>query len=221
MSNLKIITGHYGSGKTEFCVNYALGAAKKNSTVLIDIDIVNPYFRSREQKELLQENNVHLVGGSGGLDNLSMDMPALPSEIYGHIDNRYSTVIFDVGGDANGARVLSRYSEQISKRDYDMYLVVNANRPFTSTKQQVLRYLNDINSQSRLNINGLINNTHMLRETSRQDILRGLDLCDEITVQTGIPLIFNVVPNYLNISNDERIIDKLFIIELYMRPQWL
>ena len=221
MSSLKIITGHYGSGKTEFCINYALGSAEKNKTILIDADIVNPYFRSREQKDLLEKHGVHLVGGSGGLDNLSMDMPALPSEIYGHIDNRFDTVIFDVGGDANGARVLSRYAEQISKRDYDMYLVLNANRPFTSSKEQAVKYIRSISDQSRLEINGLINNTHMLRETTREDIIRGINLCSEVSASENIPLVYNVVPAYLNISSDDSIINKLFVIDLYMRPQWL
>jgi len=221
MSNLKIITGHFGSGKTEFCLNYAINSARKNPTTLIDIDIVNPYFRSREQASLLEGEGVRLVGGSLGLSNVSADLPALPAEIYGHIDERFDTVILDVGGDASGARVLSRFSPEISSRDYDMYIVVNANRPFTQTPEAVIRYINDIEATSRLHIQGIINNTHLLRETSLDDINRGIELCKKVEEMSGKALIYNVVPDFLNLQESEGIIDKIFRLKVYMRPDWL
>jgi hypothetical protein len=219
MSNLKIVTGHYGSGKTEFCVNYAIQSVKINPTTLIDLDIVNPYFRSREQEALLSSKGVKVIGGSKGIE--ASDMPALPSSIYGQIDERFDTVIFDVGGDANGARALSRYSGLISKRDYDMYIVINANRPLTQTPEQAISYIDSIQAKSRLKINGLINSTHMLRETVAADIIKGYELCSRVQEATQIPIAFNVCPPFLNIGELEGIINKLFRIQLYMRPDWL
>ncbi|MDR2520066.1 MAG: ATP-binding protein [Eubacteriaceae bacterium] len=182
------------------------------------MDIVNTYFRSREQSILLEEKGVRLVGSS--ISNTA-DLPALPAELYGLIDERFATVIFDVGGDANGARVLSRFSKQIGARDYDMYVVVNANRPFTQTAGQAMRYIDQIQEQSRLSVTGIVNNTHMLRETAVEDILKGEQVCLEIEKETGKPLVYNVCPSFLNLDGREDIISRIFSIKLYMRPEWL
>ncbi len=223
MSNLKIITGHYGSGKTEVCVNLAMSYATKNGGCIIaDLDIVNPYFRSREKDELFDKMGIHLVANNLNMPNMTAEIPALSSELYGLIDNHEDRIIFDVGGDGNGARVLSRFAHLIEKRDYDMYLVLNANRPFTKDVQSAVNYIIDINSQSRLKINGIINNTHLLRETSIDDIIRGDELAKEVSEQTGIPVVFNVVPGRLEEEAVKCGIDKLYIINtLYMRPDWL
>src|SRR5665647_2320734 len=108
MSNLKIITGHYGSGKTEFCVNYALQKAKENIKVaIVDLDIVNLYFRSREKREILEHAGMEVLGSSTGRDNLSADLPALPPEINKYIETDEFFTIFDVGGHGAGARAVS------------------------------------------------------------------------------------------------------------------
>lgn len=223
MSNLKIITGHYGSGKTEVCVNLAMSYAKHNGGCIIaDLDIVNPYFRSREKDELFLKNNIRLVANNLNMPNMTAEIPALSSELYGLIDNCEDRIIFDVGGDGNGARVLSRFAHLIEKRDYDMYLVLNANRPFTKDKESAINYMLDINSHSRLKINGIINNTHLLRETTMEDILRGEKLAKEVSEETGVPLIFNVIPAHLEEEAIKCGLDKYYIIDtLYMRPDWL
>ncbi len=219
-----IITGHYGSGKTEFVVNYAMQMAKKNNQkiAVVDLDVVNPYFRSREKATLLEENGIEVLGSSLGNQHQSLDMPALPAEINKYIENPAIYSIFDVGGDGEGARVLSRFSDKIKNAGYDMYIIVNANRPMTDHADKVISYISDIQRQSRLTINGLINNTHLIRETSEEDILRGYELVKNVSIKTGIPIIFNVIPNYLKIQNIHSKIDKVFILdELYMRPEWL
>ncbi|MBR3998241.1 MAG: ATP-binding protein [Clostridia bacterium] len=223
MSNLKIITGHYGSGKTEVCVNLAMKYAKHNGGCIIaDLDIVNPYFRSREKDELFLKNNVRLVANNLNMPNMTAEIPALSSELYGLIDNHEDRIIFDVGGDGNGSRVLSRFAHMIEKRDYDMYLVLNANRPFTRDADSAIQYISDINTQSRLKINGIINNTHLLRETSLDDIIRGDRLANEVSEKTGIPMMFNVIPERLEEECKNAGLDKFFVLEeLYMRPDWL
>ncbi len=224
MSNLKIITGHYGSGKTEVCVNLAVKRAKytKEKCVLADLDIVNPYFRSREKDELFGQMGIHLVANNMDMPNMTAEIPALSSELYGLIDNHDDNIFFDVGGDGNGARVLSRFAHLINARDYDMYLVLNANRPFTRDAESAINYIADINAHSRLQINGIINNTHLLRETTVEDIKRGYSLADDVSLKTGIPVIFNVIPARLEDECANAGIDRLFILEeLYMRPDWL
>ena len=224
MSNLKIITGHYGSGKTEVCVNLAVKYAKdaNEKCILADLDIVNPYFRSREKDELFEKMGIHLVANNLDMPNMTAEIPALSSELFGLIDNKKDNILFDVGGDGNGARVLSRFAHLISARDYDMYLVLNANRPFTRDVKSAMDYITDIQNHSRLKINGIINNTHLLRETSIEDIKRGSALAEEVSAHTGIPVIFNVIPARLEDECINAGTDKLFILEeLYMRPDWL
>jgi hypothetical protein len=149
-------------------------------------------------------------------------MPALPPEINRYIETDAQFTLFDVGGDGAGARVLSRYSPKIILRDYDMYIVINANRPATSNEEGVLSYIKDIEFQSRLKINGIVNNTHMLRETTEEDIVKGAGLCGKISRLTGLPIVFNVVSKCLKIQNICSKIDKVFFLEeLYMRPDWL
>ncbi len=223
MSNLKIITGHYGSGKTEVCVNLAMNYAKHDGGCIIaDLDIVNPYFRSREKDEMFEKAGIRLVANNLNMPNMTAEIPALSSELYGLIDNHEDKIIFDVGGDGNGARVLSRFAHLIEKRDYDMYIVLNANRPFTRDADSAISYISDINSHSRLNINGIINNTHLLRETTLEDIQRGEKLAREVSEKTGIPVIFNVIPGRLEEECINAGTDKLYILDtLYMRPDWL
>ena len=222
MSNLKIITGHYGSGKTEFSVNYVMKKyTDYENTTLVDMDIVNPYFRSREHYQMFSEKNINLLGSSTGVQNLSADLPALPGEIYGCIENKQSLIVFDVGGDGNGAKVLSRFSNKISQRDYDMYCVVNTNRPFTNKSEKVIDYIYDIQYNSKLKITGLINNTHMLRETTAKDINSGYIICKEVENKLNIPLIHNIINTTIN-TNDLIFDENIFTLEQYfMRPEWL
>jgi hypothetical protein len=117
--------------------------------------------------------------------------------------------------------VLSRYSAMIAARDYEMYLVVNANRPLSASVPAVLGHLAAIEEQSRLKVSALINNTHMLRETTVEDILRGQELCLAVAGEAGIPIAFNVAPKNLNLGEIGGIMNRLFRIEMYMRPQWL
>jgi MinD-like ATPase involved in chromosome partitioning or flagellar assembly len=218
-NRLTIITGHYGSGKTEFSVNYSIESLKYYPKVILaDLDIVNPYFRSREKADFLKNMGIKVIGSS--MMNSSMEIPALTADINGAIDDKSSKTIMDIGGDPVGARVLARYSNQISMQGYDMFIVVNANRPETQTVEAVKKYIHNIESSSKLKISGIINNTHMLRSTSIEDFYKGHELTQKVYVETGIPVVYEVAIRKIA-EQIKGFNTKIFPIDLYMREDWM
>lgn len=218
---LVIIIGHYGSGKSEFSVNYAVKMKELYDDVSIaDLDIVNPYFRSREKRDFFESIGVKVFDSS--IRNTAVDIPALPAEMMGVILNPNSKSVLDVGGDPVGARVLARYSEQIKNVDYDMFFVINGRRPETSTVEGVLKYLKLIETTSKLKITGLINNTHLLKDTTVEDVEFGHELTKKVSWETDIPIRYEacIKDTALQINNKE-ILEKLFPINLYMREEWM
>jgi len=218
---LVIIIGHYGSGKSEFSVNYAVRMKDMFENVSIaDLDIVNPYFRSREKKEYLESIGIKVFDSS--VKNTAIDIPALPAQLMGVILNPEERSILDVGGDPVGARVLARYAEQIKNVEYDMFFIINGNRPETSTVEGAIKYLKMIEETSKLKITGLINNTHMLKDTTAEDVEFGHELTKKVSWETDIPIRYEAVIKdaAINIKNEE-ILEKLFPINLYMREEWM
>ena len=218
---LVIVIGHYGSGKTEFAVNYAVKMKEIYENVSIaDLDIVNPYFRSREKRKFFEEIGIKLSDSS--IRNTAIDLPALPAEMMGVIANPNIKSILDVGGDPVGARVLARYAEQIKNVEYDMFYVINGNRPDTSTVEGVLKYMKLIETTSRLKITGLVNNTHMLKATTVQDVEFGHELTKKVSWETDIPIRYEaVVKETAKKINNKEILEKIFPINLYMREEWM
>lgn len=218
---LVIVIGHYGSGKTEFAVNYAVKMKEIYENVSIaDLDIVNPYFRSREKREFFEEIGIKLFDSS--IRNTAVDLPALPAELMGVITNPNIKSIIDVGGDPVGARVLARFAEQIKNVDYDMFYVINGNRPDTSTVDGVINYLKMIEATSRLKITGLVNNTHMLKATTVEDVEFGHELTKKVSWETDIPIRYEaVIKETADKIKNQEIIEKLFPINLYMREEWM
>ncbi|WDV48209.1 ATP-binding protein [Clostridiaceae bacterium M8S5] len=217
---IRIITGHYGSGKTEFSVNYALGLAKVSKKLaLADLDIVNPYFRSREKTELLENNGIRVISSS--LKGINTDVPALSAAINAPLEDKEYDVILDVGGDPVGARVLGRYNKFFVDNEYDMFLVVNANRPETQTVEGVLEYIKSIENASRLKITGLINNTHLLKSTTVEDVLRGQKLVQEVSKITNLDIRYTSVIESLVSKLPADIEGELIKIKMYMREDWM
>lgn len=221
---LVIITGHYGSGKTEFAVNYAIKMLEQKNNYqnisLADLDIVNPYFRSREKKDFLEGLGIKVYGSS--IENSSLDLPAIPAEAMGIIQNKKIKAILDVGGDPVGARVLARFNELIKNADYDLFFVVNANRKETQNKDKTIQYLRKIEEISNLKVTGLINNTHLLKATTVEDIERGHELTKQVSWETDIPIIYETaLQNIVGSISNQEIKEKLFPINLYMREEWM
>lgn len=213
---LTIVTGHYGTGKTEFSVNLALALAAEGArTALADLDIVNPYFRSRERRELLEGAGVRLIAASQALADA--DVPALPAELHAVLEDRSVRGVLDVGGDPSGARVLARYRPRILKEDYQLLCIVNAARPEVRTAERSAEYLRAIEAVAGLRCTGLVNNTHLCGETAPEDIREGAALAEEVSQITGIPVVCHTAERRLQ----DRLRDlPLFPMEIRMKKPW-
>ncbi len=218
---ITVISGHYGSGKTEFAVNFAFWLAKTGKRVsLVDLDIVNPYFCSREREAQLAQKGIALIAQTAACR--SADVPALPPQVARMFVDSAGSYIVDVGGDDVGARVLSRYQPQFEKSNYNLWLVVNANRPQTGTPGQALAYLRRIEQASRLKVSGIVNNTHLCGQTTPEEIRRGNALAVQLCHMTGLPLICNAISrDVLKKSGDPvGIKGALFPIDIWMKKPW-
>jgi hypothetical protein len=213
--HLTIVTGHYGSGKTEFAVNLAFRLAREgNAVTLADLDIVNPYFCSRERKAELTEKGIRVIVSKGA----DSDLPAINPEVYALFEPGMCGII-DAGGDAPGAQALGRFSQKIKTIPYELLCVVNFNRPETNTPQKAAAYLREIAYSARLSATGLVNNTHLDHETTTHDILRGAELLSELSVLSCIPVKFHAFEERFS-GRLELPQEQQFPMQLYMKKPW-
>ena len=189
MCNMYIVTGHYGSGKTEFSVNFALSLKEKHEKViLVDLDIVNPYFRSHDAKALLESAGITVLAPHYAGTNV--DIPVLPPEIMRIFEEKDAQIVLDVGGDDDGAIALGRYKQYFDKADYEMYLVVNTRRPLTATPEEIIEMKENIEIASRLTVTGIISDTNLADETSVDVVSEGVAITEEVSNKTGLPVVF-------------------------------
>jgi hypothetical protein len=185
---LIIVVGNYGSGKTEVAVNLALLLAGQGASVqLADLDLVNPYFRSREVRELLEAHGIRVVLPPPRL--ASSDLPILVPEIRGMLrPPAGSRTIFDVGGDDVGARVLGSLSPELAPGSYELWQVINAQRPFTDTVDGCITLQREIENASRLRVTGLLVNSHLIDETTPETVLAGWRLAQAVARESDLPI---------------------------------
>ena len=215
---ITIVTGHYGTGKTEFAVNLALAlAAEGESVMLADLDIVNPYFRSRERKDLLQQAGVKVISSSQACSNA--DVPSLPAELLAILEDRGMRGVLDIGGDPVGARVLARFRPKITQEDYQLIYVLNANRPEVRTVENAVAYLRNIEAVTGLSCTGIVNNTHLCGETAEEDIRKGAALAAEVSGETGIPVLCHVAVEPLAEKLSD-LSERVFPITIKMKKPW-
>jgi hypothetical protein len=188
LERVVIITGNYGSGKTEVAVNWTLHLAQSGvgSVSLADLDVVNPYFRCREAAELLRGFGVQVIVPQG--ETFHSELPIILPEIKGLLQRDDGIAVLDVGGDDVGARVLRSFGGFF--RAHEMLQVVNAFRPFTDTVAGCLRIQDEIQESSGLRMTGIIGNAHLMDETSLDTILRGAELAAEVAERRGLCLRF-------------------------------
>lgn len=218
---IRIIIGHYGSGKTEFAVNYCMKLAESNKKIAIaDLDIVNPYFRSREKAKMMEEKGIKVISSSLG-HNASLALPALSAEISGPIQNFEYNVVLDVGGDFTGAKVLVRFYDDIVKSEYDMFCVINTNRPETMDIKGIIYHIQSIEESTQLKITGLINNTHLLRDTTVETLLESQEIIKEVSVKLSIPIKYVVALESIAKYLPSDLEGEIFPIKMYMRDEWM
>ena len=215
---LTIVTGHYGTGKTEFSVNLALALADEGEQVMMaDLDIVNPYFRSRERKALLEDAGIRLICSSQACSDA--DVPALPAEVLTILENRDVRGVLDIGGDPVGARVLARFQPKIVQEDYQLIFVLNANRPEVREAEHAIAYLRSIEAVTGLTCSGIVNNTHLCGETTPAEIRKGAALAEAVSRQTGIPILCHTAEvRFADAVSDLR--EPVFPITINMKKPW-
>ena len=187
---ITLVAGHYGSGKTNIALNYARMLKRAGSPVTVaDLDIVNPYFRTKDSAADLQAEGIDLVVSD--FANSNVDFPALPKEIYALVADRETKIVMDIGGDDRGALALGRYVPDIkAEGDYEMLAVVNAARPLTRTPQEAVEVLREIGAACQLPFTGIVNNTNVGAETTVETVLGSIPYADEIAALMGVPVRF-------------------------------
>ncbi|MDP4088827.1 MAG: ATP-binding protein [Bacillota bacterium] len=220
MSRVRIFAGHFGSGKTEIAINFAKNLAVQNiKTCLVDIDIVNPYFCVRDLKDELTSMGIRVISSNPHFSNA--ELMVVPPEVVSAFNDRSQSVIIDVGGDDSGAAVLGRYHQYFLQEPYEMFFVINNNRPLTSNMDDTEEYIRAIERASRLKVTHLVSNTNMSYETTVEDILKGDRITAELSRKLGIPYKYTVFRRDLEVGISGKVQGELLPIDIYMRPDWL
>ena len=219
-SRVLVLVGNYGSGKTEISLNLALKmAARGEQVTLVDLDIVNPYFRSSERTELLQEHGIKVYAPSFAMT--TVDVPSLPADIQAVFADKSRRVIFDVGGDDTGAAALGRYKPYFDQDDVTVLFVVNAFRPLSGEADAVCDLIERVAARSRLKPACLVNNANVAWETQKEDLDRGEALLKEVSARLGIPVGYLCAKEDIMAQLPDTLSGERITIEILMRPDWM
>lgn len=210
---ITILSGHYGSGKTNVAVNLAVALkGTKEKVALADLDIVNPYFRSKDSLEELNKNEIRFICSEYA--NSNVDIPALPQDMYAVTDDKSMTVVVDVGGDDRGALALGRLTPEILKEnDYEMLLVVNEFRPLTPDVASTLEVAREIETACKIKFTGVINNSNLGELTTADDVLNSLDYANGVAKSLGVKVKATTVDSRLYLELKDKI-NNLFALKL-------
>ena len=214
MKRITLFAGHYGSGKTNIALNYArhLKKAAGTKVAIADLDIVNPYFRTKDSKDALAADGIELVVSE--FANSNVDFPALPKETYALLAEQDKLLVIDVGGDDRGALALGRYVDDIrASNDYEMLGVINFSRPLTRTPEDAVEVLREIEYACKLPFTGLVNNTNLGQESSAANVLESMELAKRTAELMNIPLRFTCVPRSLEPELRGKI-ENLFALDI-------
>lgn len=208
-----LLSGHYGSGKTNIAVNLAFFLKKfRDKLAIADVDIVNPYFRTKDSQRELEAAGIRLICSEYA--NTNVDLPALPQEVYAVTDNPDLTAIIDVGGDDRGALALGRWRDAILAEDnYEMLLVVNCFRPLTMDCASTVEVMREIEAAAGMAFTGIVNNSNLGEETTPEDVLSSMEYAHEISRATGLPLKMTTVHEKLYPELEGKI-ENLFPLRL-------
>lgn len=193
MKRITLFAGHYGSGKTNIAVNYALKLHREGLEVKIaDLDIVNPYFRTKDSAEELNEAGIELI--SPAYANSNVDLPALPQEVYGLVQNKNIYAIMDIGGDERGALALGRYRPYIlEENNYEMVFVANFYRPLTRNAEEALEVMREIEAAGGIPFTAIVNNSNIGSETTKEAVEKTFEEAERLSKLTSLPILFTSV----------------------------
>ncbi len=220
LKDFVVVTGHYGCGKTNFSINLALDyAARGRKVTIVDMDLVNPYFRTSDYRELLESKGIEVIAPVFGHTNL--DIPSLPASMYSIFDSK-DMVIVDVGGDDVGSTVLGRFRPKFEGVDYDMLYVVNRFRNLTATPEEAVEVLNEIKAVSGLTPTALVNNSHLMQETDEKIISEGIEFTKKISELTGLEIECNTMRRDLYEAGLAAKFprDRFYPIDMYVKVCW-
>ncbi len=191
--HITLMCGHYGSGKTNVAVNLAYELKKQHeNTAIADLDIVNPYFRTRDSEAELKDAGIRVICSRYAGTNL--DAPAMPPEMYAITEDKTMKTIVDVGGDDRGAYALGRLSKMITDEgDYEMLMVINRSRPLTRDAKSTIEVMREIEAACRIPFTGLVNNTNLGRETTADDVISSIAYANEVSSLTELPVVMTTV----------------------------
>lgn len=214
-----IFTGNFGSGKTELSINYSLLLAEHYTNVaLVDLDVINPYFRSREKAEFLEDKGIEVIFPK---NLVHADLPIVPASVQKLIQNKEIRGVIDVGGDEDGAIALSSVSRKLEKKDYEMSLVINTLRYATGDLEGIIDVKERIEKKSRLSFDNIICNINLGRETTVDDLKEGYPLIKEASKVLNLPIKFiSIKRELLPLPSNFKVDEEIFPIDIYMKPPW-
>jgi len=211
-----LVTGHYGSGKTNLSVNLAIDLKKQGrQVVLVDLDIVNPYFRTADFKDLMQQKGIELFASPYANSNL--DLPILTAQLGARLGGG-DTVIVDVGGDDSGATALGGYAPRILQNPYSMLYVINSYRYMTRQATEATGLMKAIEKSSRLRVTHLVNNSHLSHLTTKEDVERSLPYANLVAEQTGKPLAFTAAKR--DVAKELAHLTDIYPVDIYVKAPW-
>ena len=211
---ITLICGHYGAGKTTFSINYAIHIKNNisNNVYIADLDVVNPYFRSREYSNYLESKDIKVIGSY--LFQSGADLPAVSADVYSLFARKDVVGIIDMGGNSVGSLSFATFRDNVDIDETDVFFILNANRKENSTVEYALGHLRNIEAVLGLKVTGIINNTHLMYDTNIDDIKRGEEIAHKLSIETDIPVKFTCLDKdfYLNNKNIDHTYD-LFTID--------
>lgn len=216
---INIFSGHFGSGKTEVALNFAMKQRKNgNEVIIVDFDIVNPYFRTNDARDILEKQGIKVIANNYASSNL--DMPTVPLNILSVFDNPNAVVIFDVGGDDDGAFALGQYKRYFDKLGYQMHFVVNTKRPLTETAEDLTEIAERIEKASRLKFTDIYNNTNLSDKTDENTLMSDYAEIEKLSQRLNIKIEKNCGLNTALCGIPETLRDTRFEMEIYIRKPW-
>lgn len=215
-----VFTGSFGSGKTEIAINQSLEMLRnKERVILVDLDIVNPYFRTRDKREKLAELGIEVVAPEGKL--ALADLPLISPEIKGAIQDSNRILLIDVGGDEIGAKALASFNPVLKDIGYQLNMVINPYRPFTRNEEQIQNMLKDIELFSRLQINGLISNPNLEEQTDEKVITEGHNIVRQVSKKLNLPIRYLTIEKSLYHKIGRlNITEEVVLIQRFMELPW-